>query len=623
MSSAETIAKAFGKARKSGSGWQCLCPIHENQNSNPSLGVVDNPNGGVTFNCLANCDWREIQRIAEDRGLIERFEEKKKMHNESNGHLDQSVNYSYFQEDKTVRYYVKRLVRNGSKSFLPYHFDESGKNITGLEGIERIPYNLPALLESEIVYLTEGEKDADTLIRLNLPATTNVSGAKAWKESYNAYFRNKTVIICQDNDDAGRERTQLLIKNLKPVVKELRLFEPPNVALKGDVTDWINEGGDPLKIAEISTLLYKAFIAVIPKIFTASSWIEQPVVKSPPILEGLFDEGDKVLIVAQSKARKSFFAMQLALSVAANNKFLQYTTHPKTVLIIQFEIKENNYHARLKQMAASLKIQSSVLDSLFILNARGVTRNAEQIETLIRETIEKVKPGLVILDPLYKLMEGDESKIEEVKPLLKFFDELAETSKAAILYVHHDKKNSGEQKTIDRGAGSGVLARDIDCGIYLAAHRDLPDHLVVDFVVRNHVPPASITTEWTDYRFINSNALPEKETKNSGQNGKIKHSQKVEAAIEMIKKEMILGNLEMGAQLFNTKLREIGIARDALTAIKDSLISVKAIEVKTKKAIEGGSNKIIYLTYEPPVVADVVEYECQNESFFDPEDDLF
>lgn len=357
-----------------------------------------------------------------------------------------------------------------------------------------------------------------------------------------------------------------------------------------------------------------------PRVLRGSDWLEQPIVESPPILQGLFDEGDKVLIVAQSKARKSFFTLQLALAIASSRRFLEFDTYQKRVLIIQFEIKDNNYHARAKKMAQGLEIPTAELDNIFFLNARGMTRNAEEIEKLIRETVEEVKPGVVILDPLYKLIEGDESKIEDIKPLLRFFDSLAETTKAAVLYVHHDKKGkAGDQQTIDRGAGSGVLARDIDCGIYLAAHKDLPDTLVIDFIARNHAPVNPITTQWDQYRFITSSASPEKETLRNQKNKKVKNSEWIDRASKLIKEMRLKGDFEVDMYVFNANMRELGMGKEAVADVKALLIKNGVIEVESRKSLPGQSNKLVRLI---GATETVVESELQSE-LKEYSDDLF
>ena len=78
------------------------------------------------------------------------------------------------------------------------------------------------------------------------------------------------------------------------------------------------------------------------------------------------------------------------------------------------------------------------------------------------------------------------------------FDELAEQTGAAIIYVHHDTKGSPGDKDIrDRGAGSNVLGRDYDACVTLTAHASDPDATVVEVLLRNFPPQDPFTIAWS------------------------------------------------------------------------------------------------------------------------------
>jgi hypothetical protein len=70
-------------------------------------------------------------------------------------------------------------------------------------------YRLPELRDApldDIVWICEGEKDADRLRDAGLVATTNIGGGGKWRDEYAAEFRGKPVVILQDNDQTGRDR---------------------------------------------------------------------------------------------------------------------------------------------------------------------------------------------------------------------------------------------------------------------------------------------------------------------------------------------------------------------------------------------------------------------------------
>lgn len=357
-----------------------------------------------------------------------------------------------------------------------------------------------------------------------------------------------------------------------------------------------------------------------PKAYSASYWLTQPVVPSEPILEGLFDKGDKVMIIGKSKTRKSFFALQLAFCIAGQRKFLTQNTYKKKVLMVQFEIKENNYHARCKMMAEKLIVDIEHLDNLVIVNARGATSNSQELQELLISYVNDIKPEVIFLDPLYKILDGDESKIEDVKPTLKFFDSLAEKKDAAIIVIHHDKKgHAGDQDTTDRGSGSGIFGRDADCGITLTEHKDQDDVIVIEAYIRNHPKFKPICAEWSDYRFLVSGASPDKKTSRTNNKTKIKHQAKVDIALEVITKQRLFKS-SLGVSLFNSELMDAGISKNDLTAVKESLIEMGMIEIRaTGKGAKGQDCKTVFFLDAQAVSSRVPD----REILYDEDDVLF
>jgi len=134
-----------------------------------------------------------------------------------------------------------KTVRMEPKDFVQYRF-ENDQWVAGLGTCKRYLYNLPQIIASNIIYFVEGEKDADNLIALGLPATTVAMGANKWDESYTPYFTNKRVIVLRDNDDEGEAHANRIaweLRNTALSVKCALTSQKP----KGDVSDWLADGG--------------------------------------------------------------------------------------------------------------------------------------------------------------------------------------------------------------------------------------------------------------------------------------------------------------------------------------------------------------------------------------------
>jgi len=187
----------------------------------------------------------------------------------SSGRYDQLIaegyrevkRYQYESETGDVVHFVARM-EHPSK---PKEFLQGTPSGWGLRGVQPILYRIRDWINSSWVAIVEGEKDADTLAALGIPATTNCGGAEKWRPEYAAKFAGKRVAIIRDNDEAGERHAQRVAGELKAAAKEIRVICPSRLE-KGDVTDWLtSEGGTkdkliqmlraatPLNLAEIET----------------------------------------------------------------------------------------------------------------------------------------------------------------------------------------------------------------------------------------------------------------------------------------------------------------------------------------------------------------------------------
>ncbi|MBU0456505.1 MAG: hypothetical protein KKA99_07010, partial [Gammaproteobacteria bacterium] len=141
--------------------------------------------------------------------------------------------YNYKDESGNLLY---QAVRYEPKDFTQRRPDGKGGWIWNLEGVRRIPYNLPDVIKAQEVFIVEGEKDADNLNAIDLIATTCPGGANKWRKEYNEYFKGKKVVVIPDNDEPGRKHALDVANNLKKVAKSVKVVELPDLPEKGDIT---------------------------------------------------------------------------------------------------------------------------------------------------------------------------------------------------------------------------------------------------------------------------------------------------------------------------------------------------------------------------------------------------
>ena len=166
--------------------------------------------------------------------------------------------YFYRRADGSITMKVEKWVKQstGQKEFYPYALI-NGNYVRGyvgkLEGKDCVLYNLPDVLKSEVIYFTEGEKDADTLKELGFAGTTTPGGGRGLggysKKNPNLFdpIKDKEIRIISDNDEVGSEYIKQVVEQVKDKVKNIKVFNlcdvMPNLKKKGDISDVKNAVG--------------------------------------------------------------------------------------------------------------------------------------------------------------------------------------------------------------------------------------------------------------------------------------------------------------------------------------------------------------------------------------------
>jgi hypothetical protein len=156
-----------------------------------------------------------------------------------------SPSATYIYMDTRGTFYMK-VVRTTAKTFPTSHW-KNGDWVKCWPQ-EVIPYRLPEMLAAPAnvpVWVCEGEKDANNVAALGLIATCNPGGAKQWQPELAQYFKGKEVVyILEDNDDDGRKHTGLIMRALRELVPTIAVISFPELSVKGDVSDWLDQGGN-------------------------------------------------------------------------------------------------------------------------------------------------------------------------------------------------------------------------------------------------------------------------------------------------------------------------------------------------------------------------------------------
>ncbi len=245
------MAAALGPGNKIGQELLFTCPCHDDKH--PSLSINNEKNVWLCGPCgKSGGPWALAAFLSgnppeEKRAITEWLRERGLLESADNGPR-LVCTYVYEDEDRKP---LSRVERYEPKDFRQSRPNGTGGWTPGVKDVRRVPYRLPDFLPHETVYIVEGEKDADALWELEIPATTNPMGARKWRDDFSPYFRAKQVVILADNDDEGREHARQVAVSLFPVAKAVKIVELPGLPPKGDVSDFLASGGNRERLAEI------------------------------------------------------------------------------------------------------------------------------------------------------------------------------------------------------------------------------------------------------------------------------------------------------------------------------------------------------------------------------------
>jgi RecA-family ATPase len=184
---------------------------------------------------------------------------------------------------------------------------------------------------------------------------------------------------------------------------------------------------------------------------------------APELVEGILRKGHKMLISGSSKAGKSFLLMQLAIALSKGSKWLEFGCMKSKVLYVNLEIDRASCINRFVEIYKRLGIKPEVDEYLAIWNLRGKSMPLDKLMPILIERTKSESIDVVIIDPIYKVITGDENKATDMAKFTNLFDKLCLETGVAVIYSHHHSKGEqGFKRAMDRASGSGVFARDPD-----------------------------------------------------------------------------------------------------------------------------------------------------------------
>jgi AAA domain-containing protein len=194
----------------------------------------------------------------------------------------------------------------------------------------------------------------------------------------------------------------------------------------------------------------------------------------PWLVEGLWGAASVGVIGGAPKCAKTWLGLDLALSVASGTACLgRYAVaQAGPVLVYLAEDALAVVRERIAGMARHRGLDLGPLE-VHVITAAVLRLDREPDRSRLRETTRRLRPRLLLLDPLVRLHGIDENHAGEVAELLGYFRSLQRQFDVAVVLVHHTRKNAAGGVAAGLGLrGSSDIHAFGDSNLYLRRSRD-------------------------------------------------------------------------------------------------------------------------------------------------------
>ncbi|MBT7486550.1 MAG: AAA family ATPase [Rhodospirillales bacterium] len=465
---AKDVAAVLVKAKPTNGGKDFIacCPVHDDHT--PSLSISDGNDGKVLLHCYAGCDYDAVADAIENHGVRLRPKPRSNPPSRSKKtkkHSQAATDYLYPDENGEVRYRVRRSYKDGKKNF-----SQARKNgsrwVPNMNGVERLPYNLPAVLTAEDVVIVEGEKDVDNLTKIGVVATCNSGGAGKWQPELNKRFEGKRVYIVPDNDEPGKKHARDVAEMLADFALKVSIVDMcRDMPMKADISDWLEKQKPvdhqaffeavfeaPLLDEEVPPPDGAAFVPTTnqPQITTGADFVAD-FVAPDYIVDDIIQRGRLLTATALTGHGKTAVAIYLMFCFAHGKPFGGREVEQGKVLLLA---GENPDDVRARILVCSDVYNLAINENLFFLP--GIINIEERFGEIGRKVEEIGDLTAVIVDTAAAYFMGTEenSNVEMIHyaHVLRMLSELP--GKPAVIVPCHPVKNAAKDNLLPRGGGA-------------------------------------------------------------------------------------------------------------------------------------------------------------------------
>ena len=309
---------------------------------------------------------------------------------------------------------------------------EPGKQLAAIHQME-----LPC---AALVY--SGGKSIHAIVRVNAP-----DYAEYRKRVDHLYATCQKNGLTLDQQNRNPSRLSRMPGILRAGQKQALLETNVGKSCWEDWCDWVEACTDDLPDTEC----------------LADDWDDLPPL-ADALISGVLRQGHKMLLAGPSKAGKSFALIELCIAIAEGKTWLgRFSCAQGRVLYINLELDRPSCLHRFKDVYTAMGLAPDNLRNIDIWNLRGASVPMDKLAPKLIRRAGKKGYTAVILDPIYKVITGDENSADQMAKFCNQFDVVCRALDCVVIYCHHHSKGAqGGKRSMDRASGSGVFARDPD-----------------------------------------------------------------------------------------------------------------------------------------------------------------
>lgn len=463
---AREFAELIDHARQRGDNWEGRCPAH--QDSRPSLSWRDG-DSGLVLHCHRGCRVEEICAVLKiPVSALFRESTDRRPARDTDPIL---YTYDYVDQAGHLRFQV---VRTAAKRFWQRRPGPDGAWVNGLGETPRVLYHLDRLQGEPQVAVAEGEKDADRLWALGIPATTNPMGAGKWTEAYTRQLVDagvRAVVLFSDNDTLGQQHVEAIARSVTAAGLEAGRVQlpglPPVQPKHGeDVSDWLDAGHS---LEELHAAIAAATPAATPadapgRPRSATEKTRSPradEVSTPPprvqfrsgsaldatpityAVEDMLPAGMLGALGGKDGMGKTLLGMEIIKCVLTGEKlFGRFAVQPGTVYAMFLDDPEFLVRERLDGMG--------ILDHPALHVATENDVDMTDPKAMLTALIALLKaaeprPTFIFVDALYLFIPSGGASDQgnsagAMAPVIEAFNQVTRETGSALLLVAHDNK---------------------------------------------------------------------------------------------------------------------------------------------------------------------------------------